>query len=190
MPALDITQYLLDWSEGDSAAFTELVPLVYDELRRLARRHVMRNGARQVIEPTILVHESYLRLIDQTRVNWRNRAHFFAIASEIMRRVLVDHARLIHRKKRGGDAVHVTLHDNIISNEKTTLDLLALNEALDKLAAFDSSQARVIELRYFGGLSIEETAEALSISPATVKRDWASARAWLYREMYGDRPTS
>ena len=165
------------------------MPLVYDELRRLARHFMHRERDRQLLEPTGLVNEAYLRLIDQTRVSWRNKAQFFAIAAQMMRRILVDHARAARAEKRGGGAVPVPM-TQIASSlaEDVPLDLLALDTALDDLARIDSRQSRLVELRYFAGLSIEETAEALGISPATVKREWAVARAWLHRQVSRAHP--
>jgi len=184
-PAPDVTGLLLAWGRGDQTAAEQLVPVVYEELRRQAARAMRREGSEHTLQATALVHESYLRLVDQRRVKWRNRAHFFAIASTVMRRVLVDHARARLTAKRGGGAVPVTLAGAAPATPEGTdeADLLALHEALSKLAILDADQARLVELRYFGGLTIEDTAEALSISPATVKREWAVARAWLRREL-------
>ena len=184
----DVTGLLLAWSRGDTSAADRLVPAVYDELRRQAERAMRREGGEHTLQATALVHESYLRLVDQRQVEWRNRAHFFAIASTVMRRILVDHARARLTAKRGGGATQITLagveadrgHDNA-----DDVDLLELHEALEKLAVLDPEQARLVELRYFGGLTIEETGEALAVSPATVKREWALARAWLRRELSG-----
>ena len=185
----DVTGLLLAWNKGDRAALDNLMPLVYDELRRLARHHMRFETPEHTLQATGLVNEAYIRLIDQKRVNWQNRAHFFGAAAQIIRRVLVDHARARHRLKRGGDAVKVSLYDDVGAANAVEVDVVALDHALSELAKLDPQQERIIELRFFTGLSIEETAEALSISPATVKRDWASARAWLYREMTSrDRP--
>jgi RNA polymerase sigma factor (TIGR02999 family) len=186
-PAPDVTGLLLAWGRGDQSAADRLVPVVYDELRRQAERAMRREGGEHTLQATALVHESYLRLVDQRRVEWRNRAHFFAIASTVMRRVLVDHARARLAAKRGGGAAPVSLAGVAAGTPDGTdeADLIALHEALEKLAALDPDQARLVELRYFGGLTIEETAEALSVSPATVKREWALARAWLRRELAG-----
>ena len=186
-PSPDVTGLLLAWGRGDQSAADQLVPAVYEELRRQAERAMRREGGEHTLQATALVHESYLRLIDQRRVEWRNRAHFFAIASTVMRRVLVDHARARLTAKRGGGVSPVSLAGAEPATPEGTdeADLLALHEALEKLAALDPDQARLVELRYFGGLTIEETAEALSVSPATVKREWALARAWLRRELAG-----
>ena len=179
----NVTQFLIDWSQGDPDALENLIPLVYNELRRLARSKLLRLEQNPTIEPTSLVHDAYIRLIDQNRVNWQNRAHFFAIAAETMRRVLVDHARSRLRKKRGGDQKHVTIESELVSKDVKDFNLLALNDALDRLAVIDEKQARIIEFRFFAGLSVEDTASVLKISPRTVKRKRAMARAWLYREM-------
>jgi len=182
-PPPDLTQLLLAWNNGDRAALDRLMPLVYDELRRLARRYMRQEGFEHSLQATALVNDVYIRLVDQKRVNWQNRAHFFGAAAQMIRRLLVDRARARHRLKRGGNALRVTLHDHLNAAVPLQLDVVALDDALSKLARLDPQQERIVELRFFTGLSIEETAEALSISPATVKRDWATGRAWLYREM-------
>jgi RNA polymerase sigma-70 factor, ECF subfamily len=181
----DVTGLLLAWGRGDQSAADRLVVAVYDELRRQAERAMRREGGEHTLQATALVHESYLRLVDQRRVEWRNRAHFFAIASTVMRRILVDHARARLSAKRGGGVAPITLAGVARAGDDGTedVDLLALHEALQRLAVLDPDQSRLVELRYFGGLTIEETAEALSVSPATVKREWALARAWLRREL-------
>jgi RNA polymerase sigma factor (TIGR02999 family) len=179
----DITQLLLAWNDGDRAALDNLMPIVYDELRRLAQHQMRFEAPEHTLQATVLVNEAYLRLVDQRRVNWQNRAHFFGAAANIIRRVLVDHARARDRKKRGGGAVKVTLYEEIVPARAVQLDVVALDHALQELARLDPQQERIVEMRFFAGLSIEDTAEALAISPATVKRDWATARAWLYREM-------
>jgi RNA polymerase sigma factor (TIGR02999 family) len=173
------------WGAGDRAAGERLLPEVYAELRRCAARAMRRESAEHTLQATALVHEAYLRLVDQRRVQWQNRAHFFGIAAQVMRRILVDHARARHAAKRGGGATQLTLGDGDAAAPAAdgALDLLALHDALERLAGLDPEQARLVELRYFGGLSIEETAEALDVSPATVKREWALARAWLRREL-------
>jgi RNA polymerase sigma-70 factor (ECF subfamily) len=183
-PATDVTQMLLAWSGGNKAAADELLPAIYEELHRQAERAMRRESSEHTLQATALVHEAYLRLIDQKRVAWQNRAHFFGIAAQVMRRVLVDHARGRHAAKRGGDnRQRITLSGVEQPVPDGEIDVLALHEALDRLAALDPDQARLVELRYFAGLTIEETAEALKISPATVKREWATARAWLKREL-------
>lgn len=179
-----MTALLLSWSGGESAAADRLIPAVYDELHRQAARAMRREGYENTLQTTALVHEAYLRLVDQQRVQWRNRAHFFGIAAEVMRRVLVDHARARQAAKRGGGIQRITLGDAVVaSSEAEDADVLALHEALERLALLDPRQARLVELRYFAGLTIEESAEALDVSPATLKREWAVARAWLRREL-------
>jgi RNA polymerase sigma factor (TIGR02999 family) len=179
----NITELLLAWNRGDEAALQNLVPAVYNELRRLAQHHLRFEPSDHTLQATALVNEAYLRLVDQKRVNWKNRAHFFGAAAQIIRRILVDHARGRHRLKRGGHAIKISLCDGIDAMAGAELDVVALDHALHKLAKHDEQQERIIELRFFAGLSIEDTAAALNISAATVKRDWAMARAWLHREM-------
>ena len=159
------------------------MPVVYDELRRLARRYMRREGPGHTLQTTALVNEAYIRLVDQKRVTWQNRAHFFGIAAQFIRRLLVDHARARHRLKRGGSALKVEWSEQISPPTSSQMDLVALDDALNRLANLEPQKSRIVELRFFGGLSIEETAEALNISQATVKRDWSFARAWLHREM-------
>ena len=186
-PDADVTGLLLAWGAGDAVAGERLLPAVYEELHRQAARAMRRENDEHTLQATALVHEAYLRLVDQRRVEWRNRAQFFGVAAEIMRRILVDHARARHAAKRGGDAKRVTLGDADAADDSSGrgLDILALHDALERLAALDAQQSRVVELRYFGGLNIEETAEAMGISPATVKREWATAKLWLKRQMQG-----
>ena len=179
----DVTTLLLAWNSGDREALDRLMPLIYNELRRLARRYMRSENPGHSLQATALVNDLYVRLIDQKRVNWQNRAHFFGAAAQIIRRLLVDHARARHRLKRGGGALKVELNEALSASQPIQMDLIALDDALHRLAVMEPQQSRIIELRFFGGLSTEETAEALNISPATVKRDWAFARAWLYREM-------
>lgn len=182
----DVTALLFAWRAGDVAAGERLLPMVYDELHRQAERAMRREDAAHTLQATALVHEAYLRLVDQRRVEWKNRAHFFGVAAQAMRRVLVDHARGRLAEKRGGAMQRVTLGDaGAGASADPDLDVLALHEALERLAALDPDQARLVELRYFGGLGIDETAEALGVSAATVKREWAVARAWLKRELEG-----
>jgi RNA polymerase sigma factor (TIGR02999 family) len=183
-----ITQMLLDWSRGDREALDRLIPLVYGELRRQAARHLRRERAGHTLQTTALIHEAYLRLVDQKAVRWQNRAHFFAIAAQLMRRILVDHARRRHRAKRGGASVAVPLEEGLVLvAEKSDGDVLALDEALTRLAVIDPRQSQIVELRYFGGLSIKETAAALGVSPTTVKDDLNMAKAWLRREIGGGK---
>jgi len=179
----DVTQLLRDWRQGNRAAFDQLIPLVYDELRRLAKRHLQRQSPGHTLQTTSLVHEAYLRLIDQQNIEWQNRAHFFAVAARAMRFLLVDHARARQYAKRGGGVRQVTLDEVAVVSPERNDDLLALDEALSRLAALDPRKSQIVELRYFGGLSAEEAAEALGVSEITVKREWLKARAWLYREL-------
>jgi len=187
-----VTQLLIDWGNGDKAAVDKLMPLVYDELRRLARYYMRRERAGATLQTTALVNEAYLRLVDQKKVQWQNRAHFFAIAAQLMRRILIDRARKRYNSKRGGDVRKVSLDQAAIVSTGRSSDLVALDEALTDLEAIDQRKSKVVELRFFGGLNIEETAEVMSISPATVQREWSMAKAWLYREISqsqtGDKP--
>jgi RNA polymerase sigma factor (TIGR02999 family) len=180
-PTSSATVLLLRWKDGDPKAMELLLPLVYDELRRLARGYLHRERAEHTLQSTALVHEAYLRLVDQN-VDWQSRSHFFGIAAQMMRRILVDHARARNAAKRG-EGLKVTLDEKMAIAEARDLDVIALDRALNRLAEQDEGQAKVVEMRFFAGLSIEETAEALGISPATVKRDWAMAKAWLMREL-------
>jgi RNA polymerase sigma-70 factor (ECF subfamily) len=180
----EITELLIDWGKGDQAALEKLMPLVYNELRRLAGNYLRREPAGHTLQPTALVNEAYLKLIGQRNAKWQNRAHFFAISAKLMRRILVDHARQRQAAKRGGsdqERLSITSAETLIKQPQ--IDLLALNEALDELAEMDPQQGRIVELKFFGGLSIEETAEVLRISHATVERDWKMARAWLRRQL-------
>lgn len=179
----EVTQLLTDWSGGDRAAFDELVPLVYEELRRLAHHYMGREHVGHMLQTTALVNEAYLRLADQNRMHWQNRAHFYAIAAQMMRRILVDYARKRRYAKRGGELFKVSLAEAAGLSEERAADVIALDEALKILAEIDPQQSRVVELRFFGGLTIEETAEVLALSHDMVKREWATAKAWLYREM-------
>ena len=179
----EVTQILRDWSGGDARAPERLMPFVYDELRRLARSFLARERDGHTLQPTALVNEAYLRLVDQTRVEWQNRAHFYGIASRMMRRVLIDHARAHVTDKRGGGAVRLSLEDVQLPAEQRAASLVALDEALGRLAAMDERKCRVVEMRFFGGLSDEEIAEVLGVTTRTVLRDWKKARLWLYREL-------
>jgi RNA polymerase sigma factor (TIGR02999 family) len=178
-----VTQMLLDWSEGDREALDKLIPIVYSELRLRAARYLRRERPGHTLQTTALIHETYLRLVDQKDVQWQNRAHFFGIAAQLMRRILVDHARQRDAAKRGGADRTLTLDDAMAVFAGRDVNLIALDEALTRLAEIDARQSKVVELRYFSGLSIEETAEVLGVSPATVKLDWSMAKAWLRREM-------
>jgi RNA polymerase sigma-70 factor (ECF subfamily) len=180
----EVTNLLRSWGRGEEDAANRLLAVIYDDLHAQAARAMRREGGEHTLQATALVHEAYLRLVDQKHVDWKNRAHFFAIAAQSMRRVLVDHARGRLAEKRGGGVEKVTLSDAAVGvNDDDAVDVLALHDALERLAALDPDQARVVELRYFGGMNIDETAEALGISAATVKREWAVARAWLKREL-------
>jgi RNA polymerase sigma-70 factor (ECF subfamily) len=187
MASGDVTELLARLSNGQQDVLPALVPLVYDELRRLAEHYLRKERGDHTLQPTALVHEAYLRLVDQRRVHWQNRAHFFGVAAQAMRRVLVDHARAHRASKRGGAWSRVTLDEavEVGSGGGASIDLIALDEALSRLAAADPQQSRIAELRYFGGLTIEQTAEALGVSTATVKREWTVAKAWLRREIGG-----
>ncbi|HEX8735675.1 MAG TPA: sigma-70 family RNA polymerase sigma factor [Pyrinomonadaceae bacterium] len=183
--SLQITQLLKKWSEGNQEVLDKLMPLVYDELRRQASRYLRRERANHTLQTTALIHEAYLKLIDQNQVEWQNRTHFFAIAAQAMRRILVDYARERNRDKRGGAAENLPLEEAafVVAAQEKTVDLVALDEALTRLAKFDERQARVVELRYFSGLSIDETAEILGVSNVTVRRDWNMAKAWLHQQI-------
>jgi RNA polymerase sigma factor (TIGR02999 family) len=178
-----VTELLLAWGSGDEAARDRLLPLVYADLRRRAGAYLRRERGDHTLGATGLVHEAYLRLVDQKQVSWQNRSQFYGIASQLMRRVLVDHARKDRAQKRGGEAVRVELCPDIVATSGRDVDLVALDRALDELAQLDERQSRVVELRYFGGLSVDETAAVLDISPATVKREWTMARAWIYERL-------
>jgi RNA polymerase sigma factor (TIGR02999 family) len=178
-----VTELLLDWSRGERAALDRLLPLVQRSLHDIARGHLRHERPDHSLEPSALVNELYLRLIDQRQVSWRDRAHFFGVAAQIMRNILVDHARRRQSEKRGGGMQRVTLEGTLIALEHDRLDVVVLDDALTRLEAIFPQQGRIVELRYFAGMTIEETAEALRISPATVKREWAMARAWLRRSM-------
>jgi RNA polymerase sigma factor (TIGR02999 family) len=181
---IQVTELLLRWSHGDAAAREDVIPLVYNELRRIARYSLAGWQSGHTLQSTALVHEAYLRLVDRTSVHWDNRVHFFAVAAQLMRRILVDHARMINAKKRGGQCITLVLDEALaVPGNQREVDLLALDDALNALAKLDERQCRLVELRYFGGLSIEETATELQISPATVKREWATARLWLLQQI-------
>jgi RNA polymerase sigma factor (TIGR02999 family) len=179
----EITRLLLAWGNGDQAALENLIPMIYEELRRLARRHMRGERANHTLQTTALVHEAYVRMIDSSQTQWQDRSHFFAVASQLMRRILVDFARGRKNLKRGGGAIQVTLSEALGIPQERGADLVALDGALNALAQLDPRQSRVVELRFFGGLSVEETAEALKVSTETVKRDWRLAKVWLLREL-------
>jgi len=179
----EVTQLLLDWSNGNQAALDKLMPLVDRELHRLAHHYMRRENPGHTLQTTALVNEAYLKLVDQKQVHWKNRAHFFALAAELMRRILVDRARRRQSAKRGGGAYKISLDEAMIVSPKRDADLIALDEVLNRLAAMDPRKSKVVELRFFGGLSVEETAEALHISAVTVMREWRMAKAWLYNSL-------
>jgi RNA polymerase sigma factor (TIGR02999 family) len=182
-----VSELLIQWQDGDDAAFKNLLPLVYDELRRLARHYLQSEREGHTLQSTALVHEAYLRLVGQAPVRIDSRAQFFGIAARLMRQILVDHARERRAAKRGGGC-RITLDESAMLPQKQDLDLVALNDALNELARLDEQQARIVELRFFAGLSIEDTSQVLNISPATVKRNWANARLWLHRELSRGSP--
>jgi RNA polymerase sigma-70 factor, ECF subfamily len=188
-PPHDVTALLADWSRGDRDALTELLPLVYAELRHIAARQLGRERTGHTLQPTALVHEVYLRLVDQRRVAWQDRAHFFGVAAQIMRRILVDHARRHTAAKRGDGVAHVALDDVLEETASAAVDILTLDHALGRLEAVDADLSRLVELRAFAGLTIEEAAHVLKVSPSTAKRDWRTAKAWLTRELgFEQRP--
>jgi RNA polymerase sigma factor (TIGR02999 family) len=182
MPAIpeEITQLLMNWSQGDKAALDQLVPLVYPELRRLAKRQMNRENPAHTLQTSALINEAYLKLVDQQNVQWQNRAHFFAVAAQVMRHILVDHARTRNYAKRGGGASKLPLDEASALTERRAAELIALDDALRDLATLDERRSQIIELRFFGGLTLEETAEVMHISPSTVQREWRAARAWLH----------
>ena len=182
----NVTQLLIGWGKGDKEALDALLPLVYEELRKQAAGYLRRERVGHTLQTTALIHEAYLKLVDQKNVHWQNRAHFFGIAAQLMRRILVDHARTKKRAKRGGSDIRVSFNDANLMGQAKDLDIVALDEALNHLAEIDEQQSRIVELRFFSGLTVEETAEVLAISPATVKRDWSMAKAWLHREISGE----
>ena len=190
LAANDLTGLLVDWARGDKAALEQLTPLVYDEIRRIAHRYVQREREGQTLETTALVNEAYLRLAGSQRVEWQNRAHFFAVTAQVMRHILIDHARRRHYVKHGGEVQRVSFdaatRDTALMSQPRAAELLALDEALNELAKIDARKSRVVELRYFGGLSIEETADVLEVSAMTVRRDWRAAKAWLYKKVTSD----
>jgi RNA polymerase sigma factor (TIGR02999 family) len=183
-----VTELLRAWNRGDQQALEQLIPLVEAELRRAARAYMVRERREHTLQPTALVNEAFLRLTKAQRIHWQDRAHFLGIAARLMRRVLVDHARVRAAGKRGGGAQKVSLEDALVLAPEPAVDVLALDRALESLAAVDARKAQVVELRFFGGLSVEETAEVLHVSTDTVKRDWRMAKAWLLHELKGDAP--
>jgi RNA polymerase sigma factor (TIGR02999 family) len=178
----DVTGLLRAWGNGDRGALEELTPIVYEELRRLARRYLRGERAGHSLQATALVNEAYVRLVDYKRMQWQNRAHFFAVSAQVMRRILVEHARR-RNLKRGGAVQHVSLEEAVVVGQGRPADLVALDDAMNALGRFDARKVQVVEMRFFGGLSVEETAEVLKVSPVTVMRDWNTAKAWLHREL-------
>ena len=178
-----VTRLLLAWNDGDESALEKLVPLVYQELRRLAKRQMRRERPEHSLQTTALINEAYLRLVDLSNVHWQNRAHFFALCARLMRRILVDYARTRHYAKRGGGAQPISLNESLVVSPQLPTDLVAVDDALHALAEVDARKAQVVELRFFGGLTAEETAEVLKVSPETVRRDWKLAKVWLLREL-------
>ena len=179
----EVTQLLVAWSDGDRSALDKLMPLVHEELRQLAHRYMSRERPGHTLQTTALVNEAYVRLVNRQNVHWQNRVHFFAIAAQVMRHILVDHARSHACAKRGSDARRIPLDEVAVVSRERAAEVVALDDALKGLAMLDPQQSRIVELRFFGGLTIEETAEALHLSPATIKREWATAKAWLYHEL-------
>jgi RNA polymerase sigma factor (TIGR02999 family) len=179
----EVTQLLLDWSNGSRAALDKLIPLVDNELHRVAHHYLRQERPGHTLQTTALVNEAYLKLIDQRQVRWKSRAHFFALSAQLMRRILVDHARKRNYAKRGGGANKITFDESLVVPQDCGADLVALDEALDRLSVIDERKSKVVELRFFGGLSVEETAAVLKVSPLTVKRDWRMAKAWLFRTL-------
>jgi RNA polymerase sigma factor (TIGR02999 family) len=187
-PAIEITQLLQSWSHGDKAAIDKLMPLVYDELHRMARRYMANENPGHTLQATALVNEAYLRLVSASEANWQNRTHFFAVSAQVMRRILVDWARSRHAAKRGNDVPALELDEVLAVPLKTGTDLVAVDDALQALTLLDSRKSQVVELRFFGGLSVKETAEVLKVSEETVHRDWRLAKSWLRRELGKEKP--
>ena len=186
-PQQHVTRMLIDWSKGDRDAPQQLIPLVYEELRQLAHQYLQRERADHTLQATGLVHEAYLRLVDQGTTTWQNRAHFLGVAAQLMRRILIDYARSHRAEKRGGNWDKLAFDEALAPSAERSVDLVALDDALKDLATFDERQSRIVELRFFGGLTVEEIAEVVEISPRTVKREWRLAKAWLRRELVGER---
>ncbi len=175
----------MKWSKGDSAALDQLIPMVYPELRRIARRHMGKEKSQHTLQTSALINEAYLRLVNQQAVEWHDRAHFFAVAAQVMRHILIDHARRYRYDKRGGGATHIALDDAAVIIRERAGEFIALDGALNGLSKIDPRKSRLVELRFFGGLTVEETAEVMNLSPITIKREWRAARAWLLREING-----
>jgi RNA polymerase sigma factor (TIGR02999 family) len=179
----NITELLITWSQGNSTALEELIPLVYPELRRLARRYLRLENPAHTLQTSALINEAYLRMVNQQGVTWQDRRHFFAVAAQVMRRILIDHARKHHRVKRGAGAFHVSLDESAVVSQERAAEFLALDAALIQLAEIDERKSRIVELKFFGGLTVEEVADLMNLSPITIKREWRSARAWLHGEI-------
>jgi RNA polymerase sigma-70 factor (ECF subfamily) len=184
-PCGEVSELLRAWSNGNQLALERLTPIVYQELHRLARHYMKGERPGHLLQTTALVNEAYMRLVDYKRMQWQNRAHFFAVSAQLMRRILVEHARS-HNLKRGGGVQHVSLDETVVVGGNRDADLVALDDAMNALARLDARKVQVVEMRFFGGLSVEETAEVLKVSPVTVMRDWSTAKAWLYRELRGE----
>ena len=182
----EISRLLTKWSSGDKAALDELIPLVYPELRRLARLYMGRENSAHTLQTSALINEAYLRLVNQQDVEWQNRAHFFAVAAQVMRHILVDHARKYRYSKRGGGTEHIPLDELAVACDERATELIALDDALNRLASIDSRKSQIVELRFFGGLTVEETAEVMKLAPITIMREWRAAKAWLARETLGE----
>jgi RNA polymerase sigma-70 factor (ECF subfamily) len=182
----EITQLLLSWSKGDQSALDQLIPLVYPELRRMARVYMGRENSGHTLQTSALINEAYLRLVHQQAVEWQDRAHFFAVAAQIMRHILVDHARKYRRQKRGGGTEHVPLDDVAVVCDERAEELIALDDALNRLASIDVRKSQIVELKFFGGLTVDETAEVMRLAPITIMREWRAAKAWLGREVLGE----
>ena len=178
-----VTELLIDWSNGDQSAFDKLMPLIDEELRRLAHRYMSRERAGHTLQTTALVNEAFLRLVNRKNLRWQNRAHFFGLAAQVMRTILVDHARSHASAKRGGGTRNLELDEALVVSQQKASEVIALDEALKQLALIDPRQSRIVELRFFGGLTVEEAAEVLHVSPVTIKREWSTAKAWLYHEL-------
>ncbi|HEY5839025.1 MAG TPA: sigma-70 family RNA polymerase sigma factor [Pyrinomonadaceae bacterium] len=179
----NITQLLLKWSEGRSEALEDLIPLIYPELRRLARRHMQRENPAHTLQTSALINEAYLRLVSQQGVEWHNRAHFFAVAAQVMRHILIDHARKHQVVRRGGGLLRVPLDETAVASHERALEFVALDEALTKLALIDARKSQIVEMKFFGGLTVDEIAEVMKLSPITIKREWRAAKAWLHLEI-------
>jgi RNA polymerase sigma factor (TIGR02999 family) len=179
----EITRFLVDWSKGDQSALEELIPIVYEEMRKIAKRYMNQQAGNHTLQTTELIHEAYLKLIENKEKEWHNRAHFFGVAAQAMRHILVDYARTKHRQKRGGNDFRITFDENFVMLKDNSGEIIALNEALETLAKLDKRKVSVVEMKFFGGLTMEEIAEVLQISPETAKRDWKFSRTWLLREL-------